>query len=166
MISKARITAMKMAYLSARPALAVAVALVQPVAALGHGSLCIGNEEVVWSCKAHRGIHSLCASADLSETVGYLQYRVGTKKANEFSFPAEQVHPKGHFSFAVLPRAVSLTFTQEGREHSIGETITGQTTIQITRAGHAVASIACRSATETLSLTTTIARFRSIGIMD
>jgi hypothetical protein len=152
-----------------RPALmlALAAALMQPALACGRAHLCTGNEQVLWSCSAQKQVHSLCASADLSTSDGYLQYRAGTTtKAATFSFPAKRVHPKGHFTAATLPRGVSLSFTHEGRGYWIGESIGSPTTIEVTAEGKPAHVITCRSATETLSLTTTISRFRSIGIME
>jgi hypothetical protein len=149
-----------------RSALALAAALTQPALASGKPNLCVANEQVVWSCSANKKVHSLCASPDLSKSEGYLQYRVGRKKGADFVFPTERVHPKGHFAAATLPRGVSLSFTHEGRGYWVGESVGSPTTIEVTEEGRPANVVRCRSATDTLSLTTTITRFRLIGIME
>ena len=50
-------------------------------------SHCRAQEQVVFSCSLGKKTVSVCASADLSATSGYLQYRFGPKGALELAFP-------------------------------------------------------------------------------
>jgi hypothetical protein len=52
-------------------------------------TLCGTTERIIFSCqiKASPKIASVCASADLSEEAGYLQYRFGAPSRIEFVFP-------------------------------------------------------------------------------
>lgn len=50
-------------------------------------SHCRVQEQIVFSCLVGKKMVSVCASADLSATSGYLQYRFGQKHALELVFP-------------------------------------------------------------------------------
>jgi hypothetical protein len=50
-------------------------------------SHCRAQERIVFSCSLGKKTVSVCASADLSATSGYLQYRFGPKGAFELAFP-------------------------------------------------------------------------------
>jgi hypothetical protein len=50
-------------------------------------SHCRAPEHVIFSCSLGKKMVSVCASADLSTTTGYLQYRFGPKDALELAFP-------------------------------------------------------------------------------
>ena len=50
-------------------------------------SHCRAQERIVFSCSLGKKTVSVCASADLSATTGYLQYRFGPRGALELAFP-------------------------------------------------------------------------------
>jgi len=129
-------------------------------------SLCEPEEQAVWSCETKGKTYSVCASADLGATSGYLQYRAGKPSAIEFRHPGEPKHPKGVFVFSLLARGASLTFENEGHEYTIYEPLMGGTTIDVRKEGRELATIPCDSATETLTLTTTINQMKAWGIVD
>jgi hypothetical protein len=62
--------------------------------------LCGAGEKLVFGCVRGDKIASICASANLSSTSGYAQYRFGTIKKIELVYPNEHIHPKGHFFFS------------------------------------------------------------------
>lgn len=64
-------------------------------------SLCTSGEQIAFSCHIRGKIASLCASADLSPTAGYIQYRYGRKGAVELSYPATTVDPRQVFRWGV-----------------------------------------------------------------
>jgi len=60
---------------------------------------CQSDEVPVVSCSVGKKILSLCASNDLSQNSGYLQYKFGIKDKIEFIYPKEKIHPKGIFIY-------------------------------------------------------------------
>lgn len=50
-------------------------------------SHCRAEERIIFSCSLGKKTVSVCASAELSATSGYLQYRFGPKDALELVFP-------------------------------------------------------------------------------
>lgn len=73
--------------------------LVMAAPVQAQGTLCTKQEKVAFSCPVGKKIVSLCASADLSETSGYVQYRYGTKDKVELVYPDTLSHPRAHFEF-------------------------------------------------------------------
>jgi len=67
-------------------------------------SHCSADEKVIFSCKiAKAKVISLCASATLDGTSGYLQYRFGPLgQPAELVYPATKDHPKTHFKSGTL----------------------------------------------------------------
>lgn len=49
---------------------------------------CNEQEQIIFSCSLGKNIVSVCASKDISQNSGYLQYRFGQKNALELVFPA------------------------------------------------------------------------------
>ena len=61
-------------------------------------SHCRAQEHIVFSCSVGKKTVSVCASADLSATSGYLQYRFGPKGALELAFPdLTQISPAASY---------------------------------------------------------------------
>ncbi|WP_185546077.1 hypothetical protein [Variovorax sp. KBW07] len=136
-----------------------------PLGAMAQQSLCTPGEVTEWSCTAKKKIYSLCSSRDLGANAGYMQYRAGKASKTEFVFPERREHPKGNFRLALQPRGVVLNFSNAGYAYAIYEPLTGSTRIDVANAqGTQVADIACSSATDTLTLTTTMQRFERLGI--
>ena len=64
-------------------------------------SLCSKDEQIAFSCRVGNKLASLCASADLSKTTGYVQYRYGRKDKVELVFPESKAHPRAYFRWGV-----------------------------------------------------------------
>ena len=126
--------------------------------------LCGKREVTEWSCAAKGKIYALCSSRDLGPITGYMQYRAGTSSKLEFAFPQPLTHPKGHFLLRLAPKGASLSFSNEGYEYFIYESLAGSTTIDINKGQMPVGSIICASATDTLTLAETQNRFKLLGI--
>ncbi|WP_198087168.1 hypothetical protein [Variovorax sp. E3] len=135
------------------------------LSAMAQPSLCTSSETTEWSCAAKKKIYSLCASKDLEAKTGYMQYRAGTASKTEFLFPERLAHPKGNFRLALQAKGVMFSFSNAGYEYAIYEPLAGATHIDVVNSqGAQVADVACSSATDTLTLTTTMARFERVGI--
>lgn len=131
---------------------------------LAQPTLCTKGEVTAWSCVAKGKVYSVCASPDLSATSGYMQYRAGKNAKVEFAFPKPQQHPRSYFQLRLAPRGASLGFENEGYAYSVYEPLAGPTEITIFNGETLVGSITCDSATDTLTLTETQNRFKSLGI--
>ncbi len=64
-------------------------------------SLCLKTEKIFFNCSTPTGkLISVCGSTELSESRGYLQYRIGRKNTPaELVYPQNLIHPRGSFSF-------------------------------------------------------------------
>ncbi|MES2943001.1 MAG: hypothetical protein V4772_09060 [Pseudomonadota bacterium] len=78
------------------------VVLLPALAYADENTLCTASERVFFSCEIKQGRQvSVCGSADLTPTSGYLQYRIGKSAAvPELVFPADFKHPAGQFDFS------------------------------------------------------------------
>ena len=80
-------------------------------------SLCQANEQTIWSCavKTKNKIASVCASKDLAENRGFVQYRFGTAAKIEFEFPKERKDSPKKFKYSryTRPLVTMLTLTFE-----------------------------------------------------
>ena len=74
-------------------------------------SLCGTTEVALFSCPTAYKLVSLCASRDLSQTSGYLQYRFGTKTKLDFQYPENKVHPYKKFIRS------GIGYARGGEEH-------------------------------------------------
>lgn len=126
-------------------------------------TLCTSVEVTEWSCSTRSKSYALCSSKDLGPHSGYLQYRAGTTRP-EFRYPAALEHPAGRFELRLLPRGVLMRFTNDGVRYVIDEPLAGPTTIDIVRDDAPIASITCRSSSDTLTLTRTLEHFRAAGV--
>jgi hypothetical protein len=61
-------------------------------------SLCAASEKSLFSCEIGKKILSVCASKDLAENKGTLQYRFGTPEKLDLAYPEKADHPKKHFT--------------------------------------------------------------------
>lgn len=152
-----------------RPLLLTAPALLLPLAATAQvqaqPSLCTKDEVTEWSCTAGRKVYSLCASRDLGPTSGTLQYRAGKKGSKpELAFPDPATHPKGHFVLNIVSRGATLSFSNKGYTYYVYEPLAGQTVIDVSKGDTPIGSITCGNATDTLTLTSTQNRFKTLGV--
>lgn len=86
--------------------------------------------------------------------------------AIEFSYPEDFRHPRGVFVYSLLAKGASLEFENKGVQYVVYEPLMGGTTINVSRASRELASIQCDTATDTLTLTTTIDQLKSVGIVE
>lgn len=126
-------------------------------------TLCTAAEVTEWSCSTRSTRYALCSSKDLGPHSGYLQYRAGTTRTT-FRYPAAPEHPAGRFELHLLPRGVSMRFTNDGVQYAIDEPLAGPTTIDLMRDDAPLASITCRTSSDTLTLTRTLEHFRAAGV--
>ena len=61
-------------------------------------SLCAAAEKSLFSCEIGKKVLSVCASKDLDENKGTLQYRFGTPDKLDLAYPEKADHPKKHFT--------------------------------------------------------------------
>ncbi len=61
-------------------------------------SLCSAAEKSLFSCEIGRKVLSVCASKDLDEKKGTLQYRFGTPDKLDLAYPEKAEHPKKYFT--------------------------------------------------------------------
>mgnify|MGYP007097583777 CR=1 FL=1 len=73
-------------------------------------TLCQGTEKTMFACTSEAKLVSLCASADLDATKGYIQYRLARKGKVEFEFPKEKKHPNGIFTYEFEPNSEYIRF--------------------------------------------------------
>ena len=131
------------------------------------GTLCSADEEFMFSCKTKRKTFEICASRDLCATVGYMQYRAGSNGKVQFVYPSQRVPPAGKFRFSLLARDAQLSFQNGEFTYEIAEPLIGKTVIWVSQgSGGAVQAAECRNFTESLTLTTTQNRFKSLGIYE
>src|ERR1700683_4346865 len=62
-------------------------------AANAASTLCLANEDTIFSCRAGKKVISVCASKDLAAEHGYLQYRFGSPAKVELAVPADRLIP-------------------------------------------------------------------------
>ncbi len=88
-------------------------------------SLCLSKERIIFSCRAtNKKIISICASADLDNNMGYLQYRFGRAgKKPELIYPSPLKHPKNNFFSSIIAPNIGtgayLKFLRNGFSYTI-----------------------------------------------
>ncbi len=87
-------------------------------------SLCQASEQTIWSCLTTKNkIASVCASKDLAEDKGYLQYRFGVLGKVELEFPKSRKDSQKAFKYARYTRPLvtmlTLSFENEGVVYEI-----------------------------------------------
>lgn len=149
------------------PMLAVALsALLVHTAALAGLGACTTAERDIWSCEANGKFYTICASNDLGPDTGYMQYRVYQRATQEFAYPATPQHPKGLFKLNLLPRGAALQFKNEAYVYVISEPLAGATKISVRKGSQHLASVNCTDYSDTLTLTSTLNFFATLGIYD
>jgi hypothetical protein len=84
-----------------KTAIALLLASFLPTVSLAAETLCERNEVVRFSCRIKNSAKtvSVCSSKILNEDSGYLQYRFGTPKKIELTFPSERKNTLGEFTW-------------------------------------------------------------------
>ena len=80
--------------------------------AIAGPTLCLKDEDNIFSCGAGKKVISVCASKDLAPDHGYLQYRFGSPKKVEMTIPADRSVPPAKTAIAG-----SLTFSGGGGDY-------------------------------------------------
>lgn len=143
-----------------------ALALFGHIDAFAAQSVCADNEKIVWSCKNPDATYAVCASEDLTQTVGYLQYRATNGDEPGLEFPDAHVHPAGLFSFFMLARGAMLVFEQAGVKYTMSEDVAGTVSLSVSEFGRHLYSVECDSSDHTLTLTDTINLLKSAGVVE
>jgi hypothetical protein len=96
------------------------------------GTLCEKGERVIFSCPVKRPakIVSLCASKDLTNETGYIQYRFGLPGKIELEFPKDRTGTQQKFQYTHYFRAqfdlTEISFTNDGYEYEITDDYNGE----------------------------------------
>jgi len=100
--------------------------------ALQPNTLCARDERVIFSCPIKRPakIVSLCASKDLTNERGYVQYRFGLPGKIELEYPKERTGTQEKFHYTHYFRAqfdlTEISFTNDGYEYQITDDYNGE----------------------------------------
>ena len=96
------------------------------------GTLCESGERIIFSCPVKRPakIVSLCASKDLTNERGYVQYRFGLPGNVELEYPKERTGTQEKFRYSHYFRAqfdlTEISFTNGGYEYQITDDYNGE----------------------------------------
>ena len=120
-------------------------------------TLCRANEQTIWSCavKNKNKTASVCASKDLAEDRGYVQYRFGTAAKLEFEFPKERADSPKKFKYSRYTRPLvtmlTLSFENNGVVYEIHDDDNSEekppvraASIDLSSYGGAIPSVVCK----------------------
>ncbi len=87
-------------------------------------SLCQASEQTIWTCTTTKNkIASVCASKDLAEDKGYVQYRFGSAGKIELEYPKARADSAQKFKYSRYTRPLvtmlTLEFENEGVVYEI-----------------------------------------------
>jgi hypothetical protein len=144
--------------------LAVVSALVGTDVGPGAGKhLCIPGEQVLFACSTSKGkLVSLCASADLSKTAGWIEYRFGTPKKAELTFPTHRDGSRTAFTWGhevyVNSEAFIVYFENGGYTYQVFDNDTlgsghqNGSGVAIEKDGKQVSIVSCQGPERTLDI--------------
>ncbi len=95
-------------------------------------SLCATDERIIFSCVLRQPakIVSVCASKDLTNEKGYLQYRFGNPGKVELEFPKDRTNTQQQFEYSHYFRArfdmTEINFTVNGVSYSVFDDYNGE----------------------------------------
>jgi hypothetical protein len=147
-----------------RRMISFAILLLLSDSAFAGGSLCTISENEIWTCAAGHKRYAVCASKDLSNSAGYIQYRVMKGGNLEFVYPAKLTHPKGLFVLETHGRYASLNFRNGEYRYTIYEPLIGPASIDAEKQGKSIGAVTCSSATEGLTLNSTLDLMSQVGV--
>jgi len=104
-------------------------------------TLCAADERVIFSCALRQParIVSLCASKDLTNEKGYLQYRFGTPEKVELEFPKDRTKTQQQFEYSHYFRArvdmTEINFTVSGVSYSVFDDYNGEEKREVSEQG-------------------------------
>lgn len=128
-------------------------------------ALCSDNEVIVWSCKNPDASYAVCASDDLTQTSGYLHYRVIQNGEPMPELPEARTRPREVFTFSMHARGATLELAEAGVRYRMFESIEGVVSLTVSAAGRSD-TIDCVDSDYTLTLTDTIKRLKASGIVE
>lgn len=105
------------------------------------GTLCHGDEQVLFSCPVQDGskIVSLCGSKDLTHKDGYLQYRFGRAGNLELEFPAQRRETWKMFRYSHYFRyqvdRMAVRFDNSGYTYTLFDNYEGDTKPKLRQQG-------------------------------
>jgi hypothetical protein len=123
-------------------------------------SLCQANEQTIWSCATTKNkIASVCASKDLAEDKGYVQYRFGAAGKVELEFPKDRAGSQKSFKYSRYTRymvtMLTLSFENGGFTYTIHDdenfeekTSNYYDVVDITNGEKEVSSVVCKQPTK------------------
>ena len=77
-------------------------------------SLCRAGEQTIWTCTTVKNkVASVCASKDLAEETGYVQYRFGSPGKIELEYPKEREGSAQKFKYSRYTRPLVTMLTLE-----------------------------------------------------
>lgn len=74
---------------------------------------CSSSEMTIFNCEVGKKILSVCASADLDDTKGWMQYRFGAPDKIDLTYPETKAHPKKFFQSNRTYSSVENALIQE-----------------------------------------------------
>jgi hypothetical protein len=126
----------------------------------------MADEQTIWTGTKDQKIFSLCASANLGPTTGYMQYRAGTAGDIQFKDPATLQNPHGIFSYSDGgAHRAEVDFSNGGYWYSISEQDDGsETDIDVTLPSGKTSTIVLDKASNTLAPESTSDLFQKLGL--
>lgn len=104
-------------------------------------TLCAADERVIFSCVLRQPakIVSMCASKDLTNDKGYLQYRFGMTGKIELEFPQDRTNTQQQFEYSHYFRArvdmTEINFTVNGVSYSVFDDYNGEEKPEVSEQG-------------------------------
>ena len=126
-----------------RCALVILSSILNTSTAHAEGALCTPKEVALWSCSTESKSFSLCASKDLGNNTGYIQYRASESGRLTFTYPANKQHPKGVFKVYQSNRFANFEFSNGKFSYRITDQLVGPTTIYIEKEKKALSEFEC-----------------------
>ena len=132
-------------------------------------ALCEVDEITLWTCDDDEKTYSLCSSIEITEDVGYIQYRVGTEQGVNLVFPEHQHHPRGIFRQSLSPSGdVRITFRNSGHSYTLVDRLRGTSSIEVLPESESegIAGVSCHNENQSLQLNYTLKLVYQAGIAD
>jgi len=104
-------------------------------------TLCAADERIIFSCVLRQPakIVSMCASKDLTNEKGYLQYRFGMPEKIELEFPQDRTNTQQQFEYSHYFRArvdmTEINFTVNGVSYSVFDDYNGEEKPEVSEQG-------------------------------
>jgi hypothetical protein len=133
-----------------------------------HSRSCARDELTLWRCETKKREFALCASAAVTRTTGYLQYRASEGGKPVFAYPAARRPPLGLFKYVSYGSGdASIEFTNAGYVYVLADPLRDRSSITVTAPGAQgkATTIAC-GPNQTLQVNYTMRLMHDAGIRD